>query len=32
MDFCPTATPNRIAIGEFHACINLSVEYCLVHA
>ena len=32
MDFDPTATPNRFAIGELHACIHLSLEYCLVHS
>ena len=29
MDFTPTATPIRLAHGEFHACIDHSVELSL---
>ena len=32
MDFTPTATPIRIAHGEFHACFNHPVEPVAVHA
>lgn len=32
MDSTPTATPIRLAYGEFHACIDHSVEPLAVHA